>query len=453
MNQKIFFLTIRKAYSQFQNNKEFDFINKFNQLSTTYPVFLVFSKKTIGVGTMPIYVWKGKNHLGNKRKGEIEAPNEAAVLSQLKRLRIDDPKIKEKPKDLFENIAFFQPKITGKDLVIFTRQLSTMIDAGLPLVQCLQILARQQDNTTFKRILTEIQTDVETGMTLADAMRKHPKVFDNLYSNMIEAGELGGILDTILSRLAAFKEKSMALHKKIKGAMTYPTICLAISFIILGIILVFVVPVFESMFSSFGQALPLPTQVVVLMSNYVKSNIIYMIAAIFVVIFIVKKIYGTQKGRIKMDALFLQLPVVGILLRKVAVAKFTRTLSTMLESGVPILDALEVVAKTSGNKIIEQAVYHVADSIAEGRPLAEPLEESGVFPNMVIQMINVGESVGALDSMLEKIADFYDEEVDQAVENLTSMIEPFMMVFLGGMIGGIVVAMYLPIFKMGSVVG
>ena len=402
---------------------------------------------------MPVYVWKGKNSYGEKRKGEVEAVNEAAALGQLKRLRIENPKIKEKPKDLFANVKIFQPKVTGKDIVIFTRQMSTMIDAGLPLVQCLQILAKQQDNPTFRRVLTEIQTDVETGMTLADAMRKHPKVFDNLYSNMIEAGELGGILDTILSRLAAFKEKSMALQKKIKGAMTYPAICLAIALIILVVILVFVVPVFAKMFEDFGSSLPAPTQFVVDMSDFFKGNIIFIFIGAFIASFIFKKIYNTEKGRLKIDGFLLKAPVVGTLIRKVAVSKFTRTLSTMLQSGVPILDALQVVARTSGNKVIERAVYHVSDSIAEGRPIAEPLEESGVFPNMVVQMINVGESVGALDTMLEKIADFYDEEVDQAVENLTAMIEPFMMVFLGGMIGGLVVAMYLPIFKMASVVG
>ncbi len=401
---------------------------------------------------MPVYIWKGKNSYGEKRKGEIEAANEAAALGQLKRLRIDNPKIKEKPKDLFENVAIFKPKVTGKDIVIFTRQMSTMIDAGLPLVQCLQILAKQQDNATFKRVLTEVQSDVESGTTLADAMRKHPKIFDNLYSNMIEAGELGGILDTILSRLATFKEKSMALQKKIKGAMTYPAICLAIALIILVVILVFVVPVFDKMFQDFGSTLPAPTQFVVSMSNFFKGNIIFIIIGAFFVSFIIKKIYNTEKGRLKIDSLLLKSPVVGTLLRRVAVSKFTRTLSTMLQSGVPILDALQVVARTSGNKVIERAVLHVSDSIAEGRPIAEPLEESGVFPNMVVQMINVGESVGALDTMLEKIADFYDEEVDQAVENLTAMIEPFMMVFLGGMIGGLVVAMYLPIFKIASVV-
>ncbi len=403
---------------------------------------------------MPVYIWKGVNSFGEKRKGEIEAVNEAAALGQLKRLRVDKPKIKEKPKDIFANVKIFRPKVSGKDIVIFTRQMSTMIDAGLPLVQCLQILAKQQDNPTFKDVLTDIQADVETGTTLADSMRKHPKVFDNLYSNMIEAGELGGILDTILTRLAAFKEKAMALQKKIKGAMTYPTICLAISLLILAVILIFVVPVFTTMFEGFGSSLPVPTQIVVNMSHFFTSRkMVYFIIFLLFCVFLFKKIYKTEKGRLKIDALLLKSPIFGPLLRKVAVSKFTRTLSTMLQSGVPILDALQVVARTSGNKVIERAVYHVSDSIAEGRPIAEPLEESGVFPNMVVQMINVGESVGALDSMLEKIADFYDEEVDQAVENLTAMIEPFMMVFLGGMIGGIVVAMYLPIFKMASVVG
>lgn len=397
---------------------------------------------------MPVYVWKGKNSQGVKRSGEVESPDQAAALAHVKRLRIQDIVIKEKPKDLLENIAFFKPKVKGKDIVIFTRQLSTMIDAGLPLIQSLEILSKQQANSTFKTILTAIKRDVETGTTIADAMRKHPKAFDNLYSNMIEAGETGGILDTILGRLAVFKEKSMALKKKIKGAMTYPAICLAISLLILAVILIFVIPVFQEMFASMNKALPLPTQIVVDLSMAVKSNFLYIIMGIFALIFIFKKIYSTDKGRYTIDSALLRSPVVGPLIRKVAVAKFTRTLSTMLQSGVAILDALQVVARTSGNKVIEGAVYRVAESIAEGRPIAEPLEESGVFPNMVVQMINVGESVGALDIMLAKIADFYDDEVDQAVSNLTSMIEPFMMVFLGGMIGGIVVAMYLPIFTM-----
>ncbi len=401
---------------------------------------------------MPVFIWKGKNSYGEKRKGEVEAPDQAAALAQVKRLRIVDPVIKEKPKDLLENISFFQPSVTGKDIVVFTRQMSTMIDAGLPLVQCLEILGKQQSNPTFKKVLKEIVTDVASGSTLADSMRKHPKTFDGLFTNMIEAGEAGGILDIILARLAVFMEKAMALKKRIKGAMVYPSICLAISLLILAVILIFVVPVFSQMFEDFGSTLPLPTQIVVSMSEIFTSYVLYFVAAAIISWMILKKIYSTEKGRLFFDRFFLILPVVGVLIRKVAVAKFTRTLSTMLQSGVPILEGLQVVAKTSGNKVIERAVLHTGNAIAEGRPIAEPLEESGVFPNMVIQMINVGESVGALDVMLGKIADFYDDEVDQAVENLTAMIEPFMMIFLGGMIGGLVVAMYLPIFKMASVV-
>ncbi len=402
---------------------------------------------------MPIYTWKGINAYGDKRKGEVEAPDQATALAHVKRLRIKEPVLKEKPKDLLANISFFQPKVTGKDIVIFTRQLSTMIDAGLPLVQGLEILSKQQENPTFKTVLTAIKVDVETGTTFADAMRKHPKVFDNLFSNMIEAGETGGILDTILARLAIFMEKSMALKEKIKGAMTYPVICLAIAALILVVILVFVIPVFDEMFASFGSALPVPTQIVVTMSNVFQKNFVWIAMGIFAIFYTVKKIYASKTGKYRMDAMFLKAPVAGPLIRKVAVSKFTRTLSTMLQSGVPILDALQVVAKTSGNKVIEAAIFRVAESIAEGRPIAEPLEESGVFPNMVVQMINVGESVGALDTMLGKIADFYDGEVDQAVENLTAMIEPFMMVLLGGMIGGLVIAMYLPIFSMADAVG
>jgi type IV pilus assembly protein PilC len=402
---------------------------------------------------MPYFNWKGKNSYGDKRKGVIEAPNIEAARAHLKKIRITPSKLKEKPKDLFENIAFFKPKVTPKDVVIFTRQLSTMIDAGLPLVQGLEILANQMENPTFKKILTQVRLDVEGGTTFADALKKHPKVFDSLFCNMVDAGEVGGILDTILARLSIFMEKSMTLKKRVKGAMIYPIICLCISIIILGIILLFVVPVFEKMFADFGAALPVPTQIVVNLSNFVQQNFLYGLFLIAFVIFAFKKYYSTEKGEKKIDAMILELPIVGDLVRKVAVAKFTRTLGTMLKSGVPILESLSVVAKTSGNKVIEIAVTRTADAISEGRPIAEPLEETGVFPIMVVQMINVGEAVGALDAMLEKIADFYDEEVDQAVENLTAMIEPFMMVFLGGMIGGLVVAMYLPIFKMGEVVG
>lgn len=402
---------------------------------------------------MPFYIWKGVNSYGEKRKGKIEMPSEAMAQAHLKKMRITVSLLKEAPKDLFENVEFLKPKVTGKDVVIFTRQLSTMIDAGLPLVQSLEILGEQMENPSFKKVLRTIRADVETGTTFADAMKKHPACFDTLYCNMVEAGEVGGILDTILNRLATFMEKNMALKKKVKGAMTYPIICICISFVVMAVMLVFVVPVFEKMFKDFGGALPGPTQFVVDMSAFAQGNFHLIIGAIFAAVFVVKKIYKTEKGRIEIDRMLLNFPVIGTLLRRVAVAKFTRTLGTMLQSGVPILESLNVVARTAGNKIIEMAVFRVTDSISEGRAIAEPLEETGVFPGMVVQMINVGEATGALDVMLTKIADFYDEEVDQAVDNLTASIEPLMMVFLGGMIGGLVIAMYLPIFSMASVVG
>ena len=402
---------------------------------------------------MPIFVYQGINSYGEKRKGKIEAVNLVSAQSQLKKMRITPSQVREAPKDLLAGLTFLQPKVTGKDVVIFTRQLSTMIDAGLPLVQSLEILTKQQENSTFKKILQAVRTDVETGSTIAEAMKKHPVVFDNLYCNMIDAGEVGGILDTILSRLAAYMEKNMRLVKKVKGAMTYPVICLFISFVVISVMLVFVVPVFQKMFADFNSALPAPTQMVVNISEFAKGNFHLILGALFALSWTVKKINKTEKGKMKIDKLLLVVPIVGPLLRRVAVAKFTRTLGTMMQSGVPILEALNVVARTAGNKVIEVAVFRVTDAIKEGRPLAEPLEETGVFPSMVVQMINVGESTGALDVMLEKIADFYDEEVDQAVENLTAAIEPLMMVFLGGLIGGLVVAMYLPIFKMAGAVG
>ena len=401
---------------------------------------------------MPLFIYKGINSYGEKRKGKIEAVNLAAAQTTLKKMRITPSLVKEAPKDILSGIPFFQPKVTGKDVVIFTRQLSTMIDAGLPLVQSLEILTRQQENATFKKILQTVRTDVETGSTIAEAMKKHPQVFDNLYCNMIDAGEVGGILDTILSRLAAYMEKNMALVKKVKGSMTYPVICLCISVVVMAVMLVFVVPVFQKMFADFGSALPVPTQMVVDMSQFVKGNILFMLGGVFALVWLIKRINRTEKGKKKIDQLLLVLPILGPLIRRVAVAKFTRTLGTMMTSGVPIMDALNVVARTAGNKVIEIAVFRVVDAIKEGRALAEPLEETGVFPSMVVQMINVGESTGALDTMLEKIADFYDEEVDQAVENLTAAIEPLMMVFLGGMIGGLVVAMYLPIFSMAGAI-
>jgi type IV pilus assembly protein PilC len=403
--------------------------------------------------TMPVYVWVAETKRGRKLKGEIDAANEAIALNQLKKRNFTVKKLKPKPKDIFENISFLKPRVTKKDLVVFTRQFSTMIDAGLPLVQGLTILAEQSENPTFKSILKEITKDVEGGSTLAEAMKKHPKVFDDLFVNLVAAGEVGGILDTILRRLATFIEKAERLKSQIKGAMTYPAVVVAIAIIVISVILIFVIPVFEDMFKSFGSALPGPTQIVVNMSRFMKGNAHWVILAVGAMIYAFKRYRGTQKGRKQTDALLLKLPIFGDLLKKTAVARFTRTLGTMISSGVPILDALEIVAKTSGNVIIEEILYEVRGSIAEGQTIAEPLSENDIFPGMVIQMIAVGEATGALDTMLEKIADFYDEEVDAAVSALTSMLEPLLMLFLGGSIGGLVIAMYLPIFGMAAAMG
>jgi len=399
---------------------------------------------------MPVFLWAGKNKKGDIQKGEMEASTEEAVLANLKRMKIEPTKIKKKPKDLFENVAFLQPKVKTRDIILFARQFSTMIDAGLPIIQCLDILYAQQENATFKKMLRSIKDDVESGATLAEALKKFPNEFDDLFVNMIAAGEAGGILDTILRRLSTYMEKAARLKSKVKGAMTYPIVTLIIAGAVLAVILVFVIPVFEDMFADMGGELPAFTQMVVKVSNFTKKNVIYIVVGLILFIFAFKKFHNTDKGRAFIDKNILRLPVFGDLIRKVAVSKFTRTMGTMLSSGVAILEALEIVAKTAGNKTIEKAVYTVRSDIAEGRTMADPLIESGVFPSMVCQMIAVGESTGALDAMLEKIAIFYDEEVDQAVENLTALIEPFMLVFLGITIGGLVIAMYLPVFKMAS---
>ncbi|THB81516.1 MAG: type II secretion system F family protein [Desulfobacteraceae bacterium] len=399
-----------------------------------------------------LFLWKGANPKGRKIKGEMEAETVEQVRSALLRRKITPIKVKPKPKDLFENVVFLQPKVKEHDVIVFSRQFSTMIDAGLPLLQCLDILQGQQENPTFKKQLKTIKESVETGETFADSLKKFPKVFNELYVNMITAGEAGGILDVILQRLSNYMEKMYKLKKQVKGAMTYPAITLVVAALVVGILLVFVIPVFEQMFSDFGGALPRPTQIVVAMSEVAQKYWYWILGGIFLTGIIYKQIYKTKRGRLFFDDLFLRLPVVGILIRKVAVAKFTRTSSTMLASGVAILDTLDIVAKTAGNRIIENAIQDVKTGIAEGRSMADPLIESGVFPTMVCSMISVGESTGALDTMLGKIADFYDDEVDQAVKNLTDMIEPFMLVFLGVIVGGMVVAMYLPIFEMAGAV-
>jgi type IV pilus assembly protein PilC len=402
---------------------------------------------------MTVYVWEGKTPQGALQKGSVDAANEAGARLLLRKQNIQLSRIKEKPKDILENLAFLQPKVTAKDLVLFTRQLSTMIDAGLPLIQGLEILANQEPNKTFKKILVQIKSDVEAGATFADALKKHPKVFDNLYTNLVAAGELGGVLDTILQRLAAYIEKNEKLKGKVKSALVYPVTILIIAAVVVVVMLVFVIPVFQEMFSSLGGELPALTQGVVDVSAFLRKNFLYLVALVVGIVVAFNRIRATDKGEYFFDRLALKLPIFGLLLRKVAVAKFTRTLGTMITSGVPILDGLDIVAKTAGNRIVEEAIVATKVSISEGKTIAEPLSKSGVFPSMVCQMVSVGESTGALDTMLIKIADFYDEEVDAAVEALTSLIEPFMMVFLGGTVGTMLAAMYLPIFKMAGAIG
>ena len=402
---------------------------------------------------MPKFNWEAKTRAGSPQKGVMEATNESMVEAQLKKYGFTGITIKGDKAGF--KIPGFGPsgKVDTKDLVVFTRQFATMIDSGLPLVQCLDILASQQLNKSFKSALYNIKEAVESGSTFADALAKHPKMFDQLYVNLIAAGEVGGILDTILNRLAAYIEKALKLKKQVKGAMVYPATIVSIAVVVIGVILVFVIPTFAKMFADFGGTLPMPTLIVIAISNFLQKYILVIIGVIYGIKVAIGKYYDTAAGRKLMDSLFLKLPVVGVLIRKVAVAKFTRTLGTMISSGVPIMDGLDIVAKTAGNKIVEEAIYKVRQAISEGKTMAEPLGESGVFPPMVVQMIAVGEATGAMDSMLNKVADFYDDEVDDAVGNLTAMMEPLLMLFLGVTVGGLVVAMYLPIFKLAGAVG
>ena len=401
---------------------------------------------------MPVYKWQGRSRQGTNTKGEMEAPNEEAVIAKLRSQQIMASTVKAKSKQL-EWLADFGQKVTEREIVIFTRQFATMIDAGLPLVQCLDIIINQQDNRVFKKVLSDVKNDVESGSTFARALGKHPKVFDQLFVALVAAGEVGGILDTILNRLGAYIEKAMKLKKRVKGALVYPITVLAIAGVVIVILLIWVIPVFKEMFEDFGAALPGPTQFVLDISEFMTSYWFFLLAGFIGIYMGTKFILSTERGREVWDRLILKLPVFGDLLRKVAVAKFTRTLGTIITSGVPILDGLEIVAKTSGNKTIEKAVLKTKERIAEGKTIAEPLAESGVFPSMVVQMITVGESTGALDVMLSKVADFYEDEVDITVDALTTLLEPIMLVFLGGTVGGMLICMYLPIFKLVTIVG
>jgi type IV pilus assembly protein PilC len=402
---------------------------------------------------MPIYKWEGKTAKGGIKKGEMEAPSEAAIRIHLRQQNIIPTKISSKPIEITISLPFFKQKVNQRSVAIFTRQLATMIDAGLPLVQSLEVLSSQQENKVFKNIIRGIKEDVEGGSTFAGALKKHPAAFNDLYTNLVIAGEEGGILDTILIRLATYIEKAEALKKKVKSALIYPATIVTVAVAVVMILMIFVIPVFETMFSSAGQSLPLPTVIVLTMSKMIKKYIVIFIPALILLFFLFKKYYQTQSGRTVVDRLLLRLPVFGPLFRKIAVARFSRTLGTLVSSGVPILDGLSIVSRTSGNRAIEIAIMNARASIREGETIAEPLNRSALFPPMVIQMIAVGESTGALDSMLSKIAEFYEEEVDVAVANLTSLLEPMLMIFLGVVIGGVVIAMYLPIFNMANAIG
>jgi type IV pilus assembly protein PilC len=398
------------------------------------------------------FVWSGKTRQGQVQKGELLAQSKDDAIAQLRKQNIVGPSVQPKPAEKKAG-GRFGGRVGERDIVIFTRQFSTMIDAGLPLVQCLEILSNQTENKTLARTIGLVRADVESGSTYADALRKHPKVFDDLYVNMVAAGEAGGILDTILSRLAKHIEKSMKLKKQVKAAMMYPGIIVSVAVLVISVLMVWVIPIFTSMFTDFGGVLPLPTRIVMGASDFMKGNIIFIVLGGMGLGYAIKRYYGTENGRRLVDRNALRVPVLGDLIRKAAVAKFTRTLGTLISSGVPILDGLAIVARTAGNKTVELALLTARQSISEGKTVSEPLAQTKVFPPMVVQMISVGETTGALDAMLSKIADFYDDEVDTAVGALTSLLEPLLMVFLGITIGFIVIAMYMPIFQMGSVVG
>ena len=395
---------------------------------------------------MPAFVWKGKTRDGKAVSGERVADNKEAVMALLRREQILVSSVKEKGKEVA--VPKIGGSVSSKDLAVFVRQFSVMIDAGLPLVQCLEILGTQQDNKAFAKILQQTRMDVEGGASLADAMRKHPKAFDELFVNMIAAGEAGGILDTILKRLATYIEKAVKLKSQVKGAMIYPIAVMSIAGIVVAVILWKVIPTFAAMFEGLGAQLPLPTRIVIAMSNWFVRLLPFLVLGLVGGALLLRRYYGTHGGRRVIDRMILKLPVLGVLMQKIAVARFCRTLATLISSGVPILDGLEITARTSGNAIVEDAIMAVRKAVESGMTLAQPLKESGVFPAMVVQMIGVGEQTGALDAMLSKIADFYEDEVDQAVANLLTLLEPIMIMFLGITVGGIVISMYLPLFDL-----
>jgi len=399
---------------------------------------------------VPTFTYKAKVR-GQIKSGEVDAEDEKSAVAKLRvqKIRINSIKKKGGSSD------FFGPKkqkITGRDIVVFTRQFSTMVDAGLPLVQCLDILGRQSENKTLGGITLQVKASIEKGSDLSDSMRKHPKAFDGLYCNLVEAGEAGGILDIILKRLADYIEKSESLKQKVKSAMVYPGVIVTVAVGVVAFLMIFVIPAFATLFESGGAELPGPTKIVMMVSDFFRTKWYYLFGGVAAFIFIIRKMYSTERGRYEIDRVALKVPVVGELIRKVSVAKFTRTLGTLISSGVPLIEGLEICARTSGNKIVERAVFRTIEAIKGGENIAGPLSRESIFPPMVIQMIDVGENSGSLDTMCHKVADFYDEEVDNAVAALTSLLEPMLMVFLGLVVGFIVVAMYMPIFKMGDAI-
>jgi type IV pilus assembly protein PilC len=394
---------------------------------------------------MAVYAYQGRSAAGLQR-GEIEAPDRTAAVGELRRRSILVTQISEKSTGA--KTVKIGSKVKDRDMAIFTRQFSTMIDAGLPLVHCLNILSEQSESKNLRAVTGTVARSVEQGATLAESLRKHPRTFDDLFTNMVEVGETGGILDIVLQRLAAYIEKAAALKRKVKSAMVYPASIIGVACLVIIFMLTFVIPTFAAMFKDLGAELPLPTKIVIGLSDFVRHYILLIIAALVGCVFALRSYYRTENGKSTIDALLLKVPIFGVLIRKVAVARFTRTLGTLVQSGVPILEGLRITAATAGNKVVEKAVLQCRASVTEGKTLTEPLKASGVFPPMVTQMISVGEQTGALDAMLGKIADFYDDEVDTAVNTLTSLLEPLMIVFLGGAVGGLVVAMYLPIFKL-----
>lgn len=405
---------------------------------------------------MSVFVWQGKTAQGKVLKGEMEASNIEAVYARLRSQRIQPipARVKEKGTGLDTEIKIpgFGPKVQPYDVMLFTRQFSTMIDAGLPIVQSLDILAEQTENKALKGTIRDVRRDVSGGTTLADALDKHPKVFDDLYVNMVRAGEAGGVLNTILNRIALFIEKANRLKKKVKGAMIYPATIVVVAIGVVSILLIFVIPVFAELYGSMGRALPAPTQITINISNFFRAYFVHVVVIIALIVVGIKMYYKTAKGRMVIDGILLKMPILGDLLRKVAVARFSQNMSLLLASGVPILEGLAITAKTAGNKVIEKAIMDARISISEGKTVAEPLEKSGVFPPMVCQMVSVGENTGALDNMLKRVGDFYEEEVDNSVNNITALMEPMIMVFLGIVLGGLVISMYLPIFQLGSLI-